>query len=254
MRCLEEHGVGFDGRRAKCRSCRRQCSSTSAWATRNSPGRRHAGIGRADAPRRRRSRRATSAPASAHGRQARRAGPAMKGGIGTAAITLPNGLVVGAIVAVNAVGDVVDPRVEKSSRARARPDGRLARRSRRRCVRRGVKPPARAAPGENTTIAVVATNARCDQDAGAPRWRRWPTTASRAPSSQRTRRRRRHAVRAGDRHVDRARSHDGRRARRRSDRRSDRARGEKGDVDSRLPGRQRPLADCLAHRLPAASS
>ena len=34
---------------------------------------------------------------------------AMKGGIGTASITLPNGLVVGAIVAVNAVGDVVDP-------------------------------------------------------------------------------------------------------------------------------------------------
>src|SRR3990170_3342166 len=34
---------------------------------------------------------------------------AMKGGIGTAAIELPNGLLVAALVAVNAVGDVVDP-------------------------------------------------------------------------------------------------------------------------------------------------
>ena len=33
----------------------------------------------------------------------------MKGGIGSAAITLPNGLVVAAIVAVNAVGDIIDP-------------------------------------------------------------------------------------------------------------------------------------------------
>jgi len=34
---------------------------------------------------------------------------AMKGGIGSASIKLPNGLVVAALVAVNAVGDVVDP-------------------------------------------------------------------------------------------------------------------------------------------------
>ncbi len=34
---------------------------------------------------------------------------AMKGGIGSAAITLPNGLVVAALVAVNARGDVIDP-------------------------------------------------------------------------------------------------------------------------------------------------
>ena len=33
----------------------------------------------------------------------------MKGGIGSAAITLPNGLVVAALVAVNARGDVIDP-------------------------------------------------------------------------------------------------------------------------------------------------
>ena len=34
---------------------------------------------------------------------------AMKAGVGTAAITLSNGLVVAALVAVNAVGDVIDP-------------------------------------------------------------------------------------------------------------------------------------------------
>ena len=34
---------------------------------------------------------------------------AMKAGIGTAALTLPNGLTVAALVAVNAAGDVIDP-------------------------------------------------------------------------------------------------------------------------------------------------
>ena len=33
----------------------------------------------------------------------------MKGGIGSAAIRLPNGLAVAALVAVNAIGDVIDP-------------------------------------------------------------------------------------------------------------------------------------------------
>ena len=33
----------------------------------------------------------------------------MKGGIGSAAITLPNGLIVAALVAVNARGDIIDP-------------------------------------------------------------------------------------------------------------------------------------------------
>src|SRR6185503_2062220 len=36
-------------------------------------------------------------------------GGPMKAGIGSAAIKLPNGLVVAAIVAVNAVGDIIDP-------------------------------------------------------------------------------------------------------------------------------------------------
>ena len=37
----------------------------------------------------------------------------MKGGLGSASITLPDGLVVAALVAVNAVGDVIDPATGK---------------------------------------------------------------------------------------------------------------------------------------------
>lgn len=40
-------------------------------------------------------------------------GRSMKGGLGTAAIRMPDGTVVGAIVAVNAVGDVIDPATGK---------------------------------------------------------------------------------------------------------------------------------------------
>ena len=40
-------------------------------------------------------------------------GRSMKGGLGSASITLPDGLVVAALVAVNAVGDVIDPATGK---------------------------------------------------------------------------------------------------------------------------------------------
>ena len=36
-------------------------------------------------------------------------GRAMKGGIGTASITMPDGLIVAALVATNGMGDVIDP-------------------------------------------------------------------------------------------------------------------------------------------------
>src|SRR5687768_8743965 len=84
----------------------------------------------------------------------------MKGGIGTAAIRLPNGLTVGAIVAVNAVGDVIDPSTGQVVAGVRTPDGKsLA--DARTLLRDGSLMTAtvpRAA--ENTTIAVVATNAR----------------------------------------------------------------------------------------------
>src|SRR5204862_5980026 len=41
-------------------------------------------------------------------------GRPMKGGIGASSIKLPNGLAVGAIVAVNRVGDIIDPTTGKS--------------------------------------------------------------------------------------------------------------------------------------------
>lgn len=81
----------------------------------------------------------------------------MKGGIGTASVALPNGLVVGALVAVNAAGDIVDPDTGTLIAGTLTPDGRLA--DARKLLRAGALTP-RTRAGENTTLAVVATNAR----------------------------------------------------------------------------------------------
>ena len=85
---------------------------------------------------------------------------AMKGGLGTFAIGLPNGLRVGAIAAVNAVGDIVDPLDGRLVAGARTADGRgLADVAA--LIRRGALPvPAAPAAGQNTTIVVVATNAR----------------------------------------------------------------------------------------------
>jgi len=81
----------------------------------------------------------------------------MKSGVGTASITLPSGLVVGAIVVVNAVGDVIDPQTGKVVAGVRNADNTLA--DARKLLRAGA-PIAAPRAGENTTIAVVATNAR----------------------------------------------------------------------------------------------
>lgn len=81
---------------------------------------------------------------------------AMKGGIGSAAIRLPDGLVVAAIVAVNALGDVVDPSSGKVIAGVRTSDGR-ALADARTLLRSGGMAPSRI--GGNTTIGVVATNA-----------------------------------------------------------------------------------------------
>jgi L-aminopeptidase/D-esterase-like protein len=83
-------------------------------------------------------------------------GRPMKAGIGSFAITLPNGLTVGAIVAVNAVGDIIDPDTGQVVAGARTPDNKLA--DARTLVRSGAA--AKAQPGQNTTIGVVATNAR----------------------------------------------------------------------------------------------
>jgi L-aminopeptidase/D-esterase-like protein len=82
---------------------------------------------------------------------------AMKGGIGNASIELSNGLVVAALVAVNAVGDVVDPATGEVVAGVRTEDGRGFADARK-LLRLSGPPGAR--PGENTTIGVVATNAR----------------------------------------------------------------------------------------------
>jgi len=84
---------------------------------------------------------------------------AMKAGIGTASVSLPYGLVVGAIVAVNAVGDVIDPSTGAIVAGVRSEDGK--RLGDARAVLRSLKPTGSGPrAGEHTTIAVVATNAR----------------------------------------------------------------------------------------------
>ncbi|HTM24208.1 MAG TPA: P1 family peptidase [Vicinamibacterales bacterium] len=83
-------------------------------------------------------------------------GGPMKAGIGSAAIRLPNGLVVAAIVAVNAVGDIIDPWTGQVVAGARGPDGKLL--DARKLIRGGGAREGRA--GENTTIGLVATNAK----------------------------------------------------------------------------------------------
>jgi L-aminopeptidase/D-esterase-like protein len=85
----------------------------------------------------------------------------MKAGIGSAAISLPNGLVVGAIVAVNAVGDIVDPDTGKVVAGSRNPDNTLADI---RKLLRGGEIGTRPRAGENTTIGLVATNAKLSKN------------------------------------------------------------------------------------------
>ena len=85
---------------------------------------------------------------------------AMKGGFGTASVTLESGLTVAAAVAVNAVGDVVDPATGRVVAGVRTEDGRGFADARR--LLRGAEGgrDLDAQPGANTTIGVVATNAR----------------------------------------------------------------------------------------------
>ena len=81
---------------------------------------------------------------------------AMKGGLGTAAIKLPNGFTVGAIVAVNAVGDVFEN--GKLIAGARTPDGKKLMGTMP-AILRGENPPPLLG-GTNTTIGVVATDAK----------------------------------------------------------------------------------------------
>jgi L-aminopeptidase/D-esterase-like protein len=67
----------------------------------------------------------------------------MKGGLGSASMQLPNGIIVGAIVVVNAAGDIIDPATQQVLAGARNPQGGYL----------------FAGPFGNTTIAVVATSA-----------------------------------------------------------------------------------------------
>jgi L-aminopeptidase/D-esterase-like protein len=81
----------------------------------------------------------------------------LKGGLGSASVVLPGGVVVGAIVALNSLGDVVNPATGEFYATSGGFDRAL--------FRRYYVPPKPEAPKkvgsiENTTIAIIATNAR----------------------------------------------------------------------------------------------
>ena len=81
---------------------------------------------------------------------------AMKGGIGTASVTV-GGVTVGALIAVNALGDVIDPDTAQPV-AGARTEDGLALLDTRRALLRGEQPKPLLA-GTNTTLGVIATDA-----------------------------------------------------------------------------------------------
>jgi L-aminopeptidase/D-esterase-like protein len=81
---------------------------------------------------------------------------AMKSGVGSAAITMPDGLIVAALVVVNPLGDVIDPATGKVVAGVRTPDG-TGFADARIIIRSGAPRPG---PGDNSTIGVIATNAR----------------------------------------------------------------------------------------------
>lgn len=81
---------------------------------------------------------------------------AMKGGIGTASVTV-NGVTVGALIACNALGDVVDPDTARVVAGARTEDGHALLDTRRALLRGELPRPLLA--GTNTTLGVVATDA-----------------------------------------------------------------------------------------------
>ena len=182
MRYLEEHKVGLpvrrrlradrSGRGAVRSAGRRQAADPSRRVVRLRGGE---GRDRLD-----RSPKAASAPAPAR-RSASSAAAAtpMKGGIGTASITLPSGLTVAALVAVNAGGDIVDPRPAASSPGARGADGKTFLDARHAAA---IGRDGQAAARREHHARRRRDQREAHQGAGARRWPRWRTMASRAPS------------------------------------------------------------------------
>ena len=86
---------------------------------------------------------------------------AMKSGLGSSTVTLPGGVVVAALAVVNALGDVRDPATGKIiAGARLAADSREFLNTAEYMKHRGAPAPASV---KNTTLAVVATNARLNK-------------------------------------------------------------------------------------------
>ena len=83
---------------------------------------------------------------------------AMKGGVGSASVALEGGPVVGALAAVNAFGDVRDPRTGRVIAGPRQEDGTLGD-----TVELLPEAVARMGWGENTTLGIVATNAALEK-------------------------------------------------------------------------------------------
>ena len=83
----------------------------------------------------------------------------MKGGVGSAAITLPNGLIVAALVVVNAAGDVIDAATGQVVAGVRTADGKSFADARKILRAGGTGTPV-SAGRQNTTLGVIATNAR----------------------------------------------------------------------------------------------
>jgi L-aminopeptidase/D-esterase-like protein len=83
---------------------------------------------------------------------------AMKGGVGIAASTLNNGLVVGALVAVNAFGDIKDPISGRILAGARKAEKSMEFADTLGLMRKGVQRPISAF--QNTTIGVIVTNAK----------------------------------------------------------------------------------------------
>lgn len=84
-------------------------------------------------------------------------GRAMRGGIGSASVTVA-GVTVGALVAVNALGDVIDPASGQPVAGARSADGRSLMSTMAALLRGEL--PAPLQPGQATTIGVIATDAR----------------------------------------------------------------------------------------------
>ena len=235
MKYLEEKKIGFAFGRRTCRSCRpRRCSISAVGDARIRPT-ADCGYQAAKA--------ATDAPV-AEGSVGAGAGAtlgktggadrAMKGGIGSAAITMPDGLIVAALVAVNAAGDVIDPATGRVVAGVRTADGKGFADARV-LLRAGGQPPAGGA-GENTTLGVIATNAVLTKTQATRVAQMAHDGFARAISPEPHAGRRRHDLRARHRRESRRRRRQPhRRAGGRRDGRGHRPRRASGDGRSGLP-------------------